>query len=338
MRNATRVLFTAYLAQQATLNGVASATQKFEISPSVQQTLEDRIQESDAFLGAINVIPVLEKEGEVLGLSINGSIASRTNTRNGNPRQPKLLGNVSLLNTYKCVQTNFDTAIRYELLDTWARYKDFQTRIRNMIIRQQALDRIRIGFYGTHVADDTDPVANPMGEDVNIGWLEQIRQRAPEHHLFERTQGSGDSIRIGVGGEYKNLDALVVDSVNNLIDPLYAGTSDMVCIVGRNLMNDKTFPLINDVDKPTEILAAQALLGQSRLGGLPPVRAPFFPDNAILITPLSNLSIYWQEGGRRRSVVDEANLDRVVNYDSSNDAYVIESFDECCFIENIELL
>lgn len=338
MRNATRIAFNQYLEQQAKLNGVSSAVQKFDIEPSIQQRLENRIQESSAFLQTINVVPVSEQQGEVLGLGISGAIASRTNTRNGNPRQPKLVGNVDRLNRYKCAQTNFDTAIRYEQLDLWARYPDFQNRIRDMVLNQQALDRILIGWHGKRVEDDTDPVTFPMRDDVNEGWLEKIRSNAPEHHLFERTQGSGDSIRIGTGGEYKNLDALVVDSVNNLIDPLYSSNPNLVCLVGRNLMNDKTFPLINDVDKPTEILAAQALLGQSRLGGLPPVRVPYFPDNAILITTLDNLSIYWQEGARRRSVVEEANLDRVVNYDSSNDAYVIENYDALCFIENIELL
>lgn len=338
MRNSTRLVFNKYLDQQAKLNGVSSATQKFDINPSIQQRLENRIQESSSFLQQINIVPVTEQEGEVLGLGISGAIASRTNTRNGTPRQPKLVGNVSRINRYKCAKTDFDTAMRYEQIDLWARYPDFQNRVRDMVVNQQALDRILIGFHGKRVEEDSDPDTYPMRDDINIGWLENIRQNAPEHWLFERTPGSGQSIRIGAGGEYNNLDALVVDSVNNLIDPLYSSNPNLVCIVGRNLMNDKLFPLVNNVDKPTEILAAQALMGQGRLGGLAPVRAPYFPDNAILITALDNLSLYWQEGARRRSVVDEANLDRVVNYDTSNDAYVIENLDAICFIENIELL
>jgi hypothetical protein len=87
MRNSTRLVFNKYTEQQAKLNGVSSATQKFDINPAIQQRLEDRIQESSGFLQQINVVPVTEQEGEVLGLGISGAIASRTNTRNGTPRQ-----------------------------------------------------------------------------------------------------------------------------------------------------------------------------------------------------------------------------------------------------------
>lgn len=45
MRNATRLAFTALAAQIALLNGVASATEKFNVAPSVQQTLETAMQE-----------------------------------------------------------------------------------------------------------------------------------------------------------------------------------------------------------------------------------------------------------------------------------------------------
>ena len=64
----------------------------------------------------------------------------------------------------------------------------------------------------------------------------------------------------------------------------------------------------------------------------------FFPANAILITRLDNLSLYWQEGARRRNVIDNPKRDRVENYESSNDAYVIEDYDGIALIENIEIV
>ncbi|MGL4274114.1 MAG: P2 family phage major capsid protein, partial [Pseudomonas paracarnis] len=60
MRNDTRVLFNAYLQQLAQLHGVGDVTTKFTAAPSVAQTLETRIQESSAFLSAINVFGVSE--------------------------------------------------------------------------------------------------------------------------------------------------------------------------------------------------------------------------------------------------------------------------------------
>lgn len=45
------------------------------------------------------------------------------------------------------------------------------------------------------------------------------------------------------------------------------------------------------------------IISQKRIGGLQAVRAPYFPDNALLITRLDNLSIYWQNETRRRHIL-----------------------------------
>ncbi len=64
MRNETRKAFNGYLQQVAKLNGVESATEKFNVTPSVQQKLETAIQESSEFLQRINIMGVNEQEGE----------------------------------------------------------------------------------------------------------------------------------------------------------------------------------------------------------------------------------------------------------------------------------
>ncbi|MNF17838.1 Phage major capsid protein, P2 family [compost metagenome] len=56
----------------------------------------------------------------------------------------------------------------------------------------------------------------------------------------------------------------------------------------------------------------------------------------MLVTALSNLSIYFQEGARRRHIKDEPEYDRIADYQSSNDAYVIEDFGLVALVENIE--
>ncbi|HBO7058030.1 TPA: capsid protein, partial [Pseudomonas aeruginosa] len=70
MRNETRKQFDAYLAQLAKLNGVNSAVQTFAVEPSVQQKLEQRIQESSEFLKQINVYGVDELQGEKIGIGV----------------------------------------------------------------------------------------------------------------------------------------------------------------------------------------------------------------------------------------------------------------------------
>ena len=339
MRNETRVLFNAYLSNIATLNGVTDSSVKFTVSPTVQQTLETKIQESSDFLTRINMVGVTEQEGEKLGLGIAGTIAGTTDTT-ANDRTP--VDPLAMTkNAYSCKQTNFDTAIRYPTIDMWAKFKDFQVRLRDQIVQRQALDRIMIGFNGTSRAATSDRVAHPLLQDVNKGWLQHVREDSPENWVKEVAAASG-KVQIGpsvtTANGFKTLDALVYDAVNNLIAPWYQEDTELVAICGRGLLHDKYFPLLNKDQAPTEQMAADMIISQKRIGGLQAVRVPFFPANAILITRLDNLSLYWQEGARRRNVIDNPKRDRVENYESSNDAYVIEDYDGIALIENIEIV
>lgn len=327
----TRECFNQYLAHIASLNGVDNAAQKFTVSPSVQQTLETRIQESSAFLSRINVVGVREQEGEKLGLGIGSPIASTTDT-NKQDRQtadPTDIDN----HRYRAEQTNFDTHITYAKLDAWAKFGDFQTRVRDTILKRQALDRLMIGFNGVSRSATSDKVNHPLLEDVNIGWLQRYRNEAPER-VLNKGRGS-EGIVIGTGGDYTHLDALVFDAVNNLIEPWYQEDTELVVICGRKLLQDKYFPLINTEHRPTDALAVDLIMSQKRIGNLPAVRVPYFPAQSVFITRLDNLSLYWQEGSRRRTIIDNAKRDRIENYESSNDAYVIEDFGAGCLVDKI---
>lgn len=337
MRNETRIAYNAYLEQIAKLNGVPSAIEKFTVEPSIQQKLETKMQESSDFLGKINIVGVTEQQGEKLGLGVSGPIASTTNTAttDRSTRDPSVMD----AQGYLCTQTNSDTHITYAKLDLWAKFKDFQTRIRDAILTRQALDRIMVGFNGTSRAATSDPVANPLLQDVNVGWLQKYRSFAPARVLAEVVAASGKvKVGAGAGTDYANLDALVYDTVNSLIEPWFREDTALVVVMGRDLLADKYFPLVNTNLAPSETLAADMLISQKRVGGLQAVRAPFVPAGTMLITRLDNLSIYYQEGARRRTVVDNAKRDRIENYESSNDAYVVEDYGCGCLVENIELI
>ena len=339
MKTITRQQFNGYLANQAQLNGVPNATDQYTVVPSVQQKVEERIQESSEFLKKINIIPVTDQKGEALGLGISGGIASRTNTKAGKRRDPKNVGEVGLIYTYVCEQTNFDTAINYSKLDAWARDPKFQEKIRDAVVKQQGLDRITIGFNGTEVAADTDIEANPLLQDVNIGWLEKWRTKAPESVMTESEVGTGQ-VSVGASAEhYKNLDALVKDCRNQLIDPIVRDDSALRVILGRDLHDSRDFNMVNDNNTPSEVIAVNSLLMLDKVGGVqiesPP---PNFPADAILITPLDNLSIYYQDESRRRHHKDEPEYDRVAFYESDNEAYVVEDYKAGCLIENVVLV
>ncbi|MGE6581982.1 phage major capsid protein, P2 family [Vreelandella aquamarina] len=332
MRTDTRKAFNAFKNQLAKLNGVESAGEQFNVTPSVQQTLETRMQDSSEFLSQINMVGVDEIKGQKVGLGVTGPIAGRTNTE----EKDRATRDVTELtdSSYEAVSTEFDTHIRWAQLDAWSRFPDFQARIRNAILQRQALDRIMIGFNGTAAATETDRTTNPMLEDVNIGWLQKYRTHAPARVL---TGGAAaGSVTVGAGGDYENLDALVFDAVNEMIDPWYREDTALVAIMGRKMLADKYFPLIQQhAETPTENRALDLMISQKRVGGLQAVRAPFVPDGSILITSLANLSLYWQLGSRRRYVIDNPKRNRIENYESSNDAYVVEDYGFGCLVENI---
>jgi P2 family phage major capsid protein len=333
VKNPTRVAFNAYVQHIARLNKVPSAVETFSVDPTIQQTLEKKIQESSDFLNSINIVPVTEMSGAKLGLGVSGPIASRTDTTNAD-RVPRQMQNIDSKG-YACKQTNYDTAFKYNLLDTWAKFDNFQVLLRDAIVQQQALDRMMIGFNGTSAAATTNLAANPMLQDVNIGWLQNVRNDA--HQRVMDHGAVPGKVTVGPTGDYRNLDALVFDAYMTLLDPWHRNKPDLVAIVGRNLMHDKLFPLVNEVDDPTEIMAADVVRSQKRLGGLPGVQVPFFPDNTVAVTTLKNLSIYWQESARRRNIIDNPKRDQIENYESSNDAFVVEDYGLFALVEKIEI-
>ncbi|MDR3429030.1 phage major capsid protein, P2 family [Silvimonas sp.] len=331
MRKVTREKFNLFTAQVASLNDVGSVTDKFAVAPSIQQTLETKIQESASFLKQINMVGVDEQEGEAIGLGVGSTVASTTDTtqKDRETADPSTL----VVDRYRCEQTNFDTHITYQKLDAWAKFTDFQARLRDAIIQRQALDRIVIGFNGVKRVATSNRANNPLLQDVNIGWLQKYRENAAQRVM---TSGKVDTeISIGEHCDYENIDALVMDAINNLIDPWYQDDTGLVAICGRKLLSDKYFPMVNQSQRATDQLATDIILSQKRIGGLPAARVPFFPADAILITRFDNLSLYWQNEKRRRNIIDNSRRDRIENFESSNDAYVIEDYGCGALIENI---
>lgn len=338
MKNSTRAKFSAMVSQIALLNGIdlaIAATSKFTVEPSVQQKLEQRVQESSEFLARINISPVDEMSGELLGLGIGSTIAGRTNTGAGNRRlgiDPSAMDERG----YVCKQTNFDVAITYGKVDLWAKFPNFETLWRDNVVKRIALDRILIGFNGTSAAAATDRVANPLLEDVNIGWLEKMRVENAARVMNEGADNVGEvTYGTHADADYVTLDALVWDAKETLLAEWAKNDTELVAIVGSDLLHDKYFPMINKAEDPSEALARDVIMSTKRLGGLPALRVPGFPNGTVFITRLDNLSIYYQDGKRRRMVKDEPEYDRVTDYQSSNEAYVIEDLEYACLIENI---
>lgn len=341
MRNDTRLLYNAYVGTIASLNSVPDATTQFTVAPAVEQKLIERVMASSDFLARVGNITVTQQEGDKVGIGVTRPIASRTNTGAGTRRTPTDPTDSADLGRYRCEQTNSDTAIKYAKLDAWAHRPEFQTLIRDAILKQKARDRIMIGFNGTSVAATTNVGTNPLLQDVNKGWLYKIRTFAAARVLSDGgLTSSGSAIYVADSSnaavrDYVNLDALVNDNVE-LLDEWYRDDTDLVVVTGRDLVHDKYFNIINAAgDKATEQLARDVILSSKKIGGLPAVRVPFFPANALLVTSYDNLAIYTQAGTTRRQLRDEPALDQIENYESVNEAYVVEDYGKCALVENI---
>jgi P2 family phage major capsid protein len=354
MRKETRAHFKAYVSQIAQLNGIDAedAVARFSVAPAVEQKLEEKIQESSDFLQQISVVPVVQQQGDKVGVGTTRPLAGRTDTAAGQRRTPTDPTDTTDDGGYHCRQTNFDHAIKYAKLDAWRHKPEFQTLLRDVILKQQGRDRIMIGFNGTSAAKQTDRAANPLLQDVNEGWLHKIRTHAPNRVLSEGELGEdviyvaagvevvdGDATNVDIAeADYANLDALAFDALD-LIDPWHRGDTDLVVIVGWELVKDKYLNLLQAAgDTATEREAAHRILTlPKQLAGKRAVIVPFFPETSLLITSLDNLAIYWQEETRRRLIKDEPALDQIENYESVNEDYVVEDYGRAALVENVRM-
>lgn len=329
MKKETKIKFKALVAGIALAYGADEVTEQFAATPSVAQTLQDKITQQVDFLQQINVLAVDEIKGEKIIGSANSPVTGRTDTDNNDRQTKDVLG----LDTkaYELFKTESDVHIKYITVDSWAKFPDMAERYDSYVKKMMALDRIRIGFYGTSVAASTDLVANPNLEDVNKGWFQHVRDEAPAQILVEG--GTVGQIRIGPSGDYENLDAAVND-ITNLIGEVHQESGDLVVIVGRELLaDDKARLYTAQGQTPTEKSKVQDQQVIGTYGGLPAYKVPLFPARGILVTSLKNLSIYYQSDSWRRKIEDNAKRDRVEEYNSRNEAYVVEDYEKFAAVE-----
>lgn len=329
-----RQQFTAYRQDVAHHNGVESTKHTFAVAPAPAQRILNAYQQSADFLNLINMMFVDEGSGQKIGLHVGTSIAGTTDTRK-TPRSPVAAGSLSLDDEYLCTQTNYDLAYYYSLMNAWSHMPDFKKNLQAMVVRAVALDKLCIGFNGLYRALTSDRTANPLLQDVKKGWLQKIREFAPEQNYAGEDDGNGKTVlKVGANSEFKTLDGLVEHAIEEMIAEQYHDT-ELVAICGRGVLSDKYLPLLNKTQDPTEQLAARTIYANKQLGTIPAMHVPHFPAKTILITHPRNLSIYLQNGTLRRSIVDQPEWDRAVDFQCVNEDFVVEDYTKCALLENI---
>ena len=331
-----RTKLNAYMSDIARANNVESVRNNFAVQPVPEQKIIAAYQESADFLKQINIFPMDNSKGQKIGLTIGTTIAGTTDTRY-TPRMPTAVGSLDLLDEFDCTQTNYDVAYHWNLLNAWKLHPDFKAKLQAMVIKAIALDKLCIGFNGLYRALSSDRVANPLLQDVKKGWLQKIRDNAPEQHYEGVDDGTGTMrTKVGAGNEFQTLDGLVEYAIEEYIAVQHR-ESRLVAICGRGVLSDKYLPLLNTVQDPTEQLAARTIYANKQLGTLPALHVPNFPAKTILITSPDNLSIYMQSGTLVRSIVEQPEWDRAVDFQSVNEDFVVEDYTKCVLIENIEV-
>jgi len=328
MNKQARLAFNTMQARLAKNYGVESVAESFTVVPTMEQTLQDAIVEQSTFLPKINVIPVDDLEGQnVLG-SASGPASGRTDTSvDGNERTPKNLLGLAVRD-YKLHKIDSDVYMLYATMDSWSKFPDLAERYARYVQERIANDREIIGWYGTSAAPTTDLDSNPMLQDVNKGWLQYVREKMVANILTTGEKETGE-IRIGTGGDFVNLDHAVLELVEGIPQYLRKG---LVALIGSELVGrEKTALAIAMGQTPSEKALTPSAM--AIFGGLPWETPSNFPGRGLVVTSLDNLSIYVQSGSWRRHIKDEPKKDRVEDYNSRNEGYVVETPEKFVAVE-----
>ncbi len=303
--------------------------EQYAATPSIAQTLNDKIIEDGVpFLAMLNTIAVSEITGEKVFMGLSGGVSGRTDTSGSGERVAKSLVDLNAEN-YVLKKTDADVALKYSVIDAWAKFPDFRERYGRAIRKAISNDRLKVGFVGTSALATT--VAADLS-DVNIGWLEQIRTyNAGAQYVL----GAAGSVTLG-GGTFPNLDSLVYDAIGRIEVP-FDKDPDLVVLVGRNVMQAAKGAYYDaQGNTPTEKEKIQNRQIIETYGGLPAYQPPFFDDNSILVTSLSNLSIYWQDSSWRRQQLDNPQKDQYEDFNTRNEGYVVEQLGKTSLVQGIE--
>ena len=110
----------------------------------------------------------------------------------------------------------------------------------------------------------------------------------------------------------------------------------LVLLVGSDVLayQEKIYHELNG-NTPSEKRVMNGRLLTKAYAGMPTFSPPFMPGKTLLITPLENLSIYYQESSVRHRQKDKMERKEVQDFNSVNQAYVVEDFLATSLFENI---
>ena len=309
----------------------------YAATPSRAQVGQQRVVEvGNWFLSMLPMIGVRDLIGQKVLIGLTGRVGSRTDTTSGD-RIPKRLQSTGTQD-YDLVFTEFDIALQYAIIDAWTGLgQDVFEQLYMQAIRDAIGDDIlQTGWTGTSAATATNIVTNPLLQDLNKGWLQKIREYNSGSQYAIGTVGVPISIGASTG-VFKNLDEAVHNAKLKIKEP-YKSAGNLVALVSANLADNQEgiYYRVNG-NTPTEKMVLDGALRKG-FGGLPNIVPPFFPNGTIVVTPLSNLAIYFQYSSVRRLQRDWPTRSQVEDFNSSYLGYVVQDENAASLVENITLV
>ncbi|EAX8489315.1 P2 family phage major capsid protein [Salmonella enterica] len=196
---------------------------------------------------------------------------------------------------YELVETDTCAFLPYQdlvaMINT-GKEGELESKMEAFFDQAVALDMLRIGFNGQRVGWPTKPDENPNGEDINKGW-----------HTIAKAFNKGsqvltDAITLGgIGSDFPHLDALANHIIQTKIPEGLREDPRLVVMVGSELAAAERLRLFNGADTPANAAAAQS--ATSSIAGRFAFVPPFMPGKRLVVTTLSNLHIYTQEGTQK---------------------------------------
>ncbi len=297
--------------------GVTSVKELFSITGPKETQLRKALMDAVAFLSLITVVDVDQISGQVVEI---GALGLHSGRKKGGRFNKEASPDGF---EYKLVETDSNCSITWDVLSVWANSGsngEFMKLLNESANQAFALDMIRVGFNGTSIAETTDPVANPNGEDVNKGWQQIVLEEASDQICAVDVY-----LDAAGGGHYKTLDAMASDLINNYIPAQFRNHPALRVIVGSDLIAEESARIYDKADTPSEKKEAQHL--PFSIAGRPAIVPPFFPGMRMTVTIPKNLHIYTQKNTRHRKAKHEEDRKAFENSYLRWEGYAIGNFE-----------
>lgn len=321
----------AYKTQQAKNNNLPveylDGGAFFKVIPEVEHKWIDGVQSAHDFLEQIRMETGPTQVVNSLDMAEVGLVSGRTNTDEEDRKTTSLAGVSGV--EYIARATDHDTHISFAELNKWSRRNrdKFQLFVQKRRTASKANDIVKIGWHGKEAAAVTNKEKNPLGQDVNIGWIERVRQNKSDNII----DGAANNITIGEGGTYESLDAAVIALKAQIPKHKQKG---LKLFASAEFFEDRAMRL---VEKQTiteagegKLLQAEYLLAGGIIGETP----DYFPDNTLILTNPKNLVFYTQEGSVRQGMRENHPRSRQEHYLQSNEFYAVGDYEAIIILEN----